>query len=204
MSKMSRSKGQRGEEWRRIGINDGMFLGRYEVSSLGQVRANPIGKQQGSKPLRILFQSTDGKGYSQVSLHYAAGKKMTVKVHRLVADAFIRPRGDGETVNHIDGNKENNGLQNLEYVSNRDNSRHAFRVIETRSAVVVFGERMSVPEAVERFGHPTVDAQCAQRRVRRYGWSIEDAITTPKQPTGRPSRQTLAARAGKQKEGATV
>jgi hypothetical protein len=201
---MQRRKGQTDEEWRRIGVNEGIFFDRYEVSNYGRVRANPIGKRQGSKPLRVLFQAKDDCGYPQVYLHYAPMKKMTVKVHRLVADAFLGPRADGLTVNHIDGDKTNNDARNLEFISNQENCRHAFRVISSRSAVVVNGERMSVPEAVERFAHESVDEWCVRRRVKRYGWTIEDALRIPKQRTGRPTQEEIRARKGQQTQGAGI
>lgn len=65
----------------------------------------------------------DKNGYETVNLKI--GKKVYCKkIHRLVAEAFIE--GDASLhVNHIDGNKRNNNVTNLEWLSNADNMRHA-------------------------------------------------------------------------------
>lgn len=175
-----------GEVWSEIEVNGGEFLGRYQVSNMGRVRAHPDASIGGSKPGRILFQSRDDRGYRQVFLHYAPLLKRTVKVHRLVAEAFLGPRAEGMQVNHIDGDKENNGAQNLEYVTNRENNQHAFRVIRTERAITVHGEPMSVPEAVRRYAVNGVHAEMVARRIKRLGWTAERALTTPPLPTGRP------------------
>ena len=192
------------EQWLPVVSKGGIFADRYEVSSRGRVRANPKIKCGGSKPFRILFQSADERGYRQVYLHYAPMKKMTVKVHRLVADAFLGERLQGHQVNHIDGDKTNNAVENLEFVSNKENAWHAARVIAGRSHVVVGGERMSVPEAVCRYAATGVDANAVRRRIRRYGWSIEQALSTPIQPTGRRPRSVVEAWEGQQAERAVI
>lgn len=124
MSAMQRRKGA-AEEWRPVSVNHGMFAPFYEVSSLGRVRAAVWRTGRGGKRGRILSQARDNKGYPHVCLYYGACRHMTVKVHRLVADAFIGKPGPAYTVDHIDCNKENNRLSNLEYVTRAENSRRA-------------------------------------------------------------------------------
>ncbi len=63
-----------------------------------------------------------GKGYDAVKLYYN-GRYNQHYVHRLVAEAFID--GRDETVNHKDGNKRNNHVSNLEWMSYSDNNKHA-------------------------------------------------------------------------------
>ncbi len=63
-----------------------------------------------------------GKGYDAVKLYYN-GRFNQHYVHRLVAEAFID--GRDETVNHKDGNKRNNHVSNLEWMSYSDNNKHA-------------------------------------------------------------------------------
>lgn len=125
MSASQRRKGASAEVWRPVGVNNGMFAPFYEVSSLGRVRAATWRKGRGGKRGRVLFQAKDNKGYRQVYLHYGKCRKMTVKVHRLVADAFIGKPGPDYTVDHIDCNKDNNCLSNLEYVTRAENMRRA-------------------------------------------------------------------------------
>lgn len=97
----------------------------YEISNYGKIRraesynSTYVGK--------VLKQSLDRDGYLKVIL-YKNGKMKTIKIHRLVAEAFLGPCPDGKEVNHIDGNKENPHVDNLEYVTKSENSKHAFKL----------------------------------------------------------------------------
>jgi hypothetical protein len=173
------------EVWKDIVSRDGIYIGRYQVSDQGRVRAHPDAKGRGMKPGRILFQSMDDRGYPQCELYL--GGRCTVKVHRMVAEAFLGPRCEGMTINHIDGDKLNNNVTNLEYVTNKDNQWHAHRIISTRGGVVVHGEKMSIPEAIEKYGAPGLKRSRVDARIRRHGWSPEMALMTPPGRTGRPT-----------------
>lgn len=84
----------------------------YEINELGQIKNKKTGK--------ILSQSLSSKGYYQVNI----GNKSR-RVHRLLAEAFIPNPSNLETVNHIDGNKLNNSLSNLEWMSRSNNVLHS-------------------------------------------------------------------------------
>lgn len=107
------------EEWRSV---PGYYGDKYEVSNRGRVRNKLTGKVL--KP----FVKRD---YLCVYF-YLNGKDCQQYVHRLVAQAFIGPvptnnhsfRELPSVVNHIDGNKKNNWLENLEYASMRENTLH--------------------------------------------------------------------------------
>lgn len=101
------------EIWRPVNGTDGML----EISSEGRIKSN-------LRDGRILKQQIDKKGYHRlrVTLNRV---KMGFKVHRMVAEAFIPNPENLPQVNHIDGNKDNNSVSNLEWVSNRDNAKHA-------------------------------------------------------------------------------
>lgn len=87
-------------------------LDDYEITREGQV----INKHNG----HILAGQPNGKGYLRVSI----GKKLMF-IHRLVAEKYV-PNPDHKTqVNHKDGNKLNNSADNLEWVSNQENRKHA-------------------------------------------------------------------------------
>ena len=85
----------------------------YEVSDNGEVRNKKTG--------RILKNSPTTYGYLRVNLR-ANNESYTKYVHQLVARNFLE--GEGE-VNHIDGNKSNNNINNLEWVSHKQNITHA-------------------------------------------------------------------------------
>ena len=97
------------------------YCDRYEVSNYGNVRSNQNGKQ------RLLKQMTNaGKynGYKMVTLYPGNGTSKKVKVHRLVAEAFI-PNPNGYTIiNHKDEDKQNNNVSNLEWCTKAYNNAY--------------------------------------------------------------------------------
>lgn len=95
----------------------------YEVSNFGRVKSLP---KSNCKKSIILNQFYNTNKYLCVNLH-KDGKHKQVKVHRLVGQSFL-PKSEKETINHIDGNKENNILSNLEWSSFLENNRHAWRI----------------------------------------------------------------------------
>jgi len=104
-------------EWRSIAE------GLYEVSSDGRVRR--VEKRTNAVPGRDHKLYRNPNGYLYVCLS-VRGKATTYRVHRLVAEAFLGPRPEGTEINHRDGNKANNAVANLEYVSHQANIDHAF------------------------------------------------------------------------------
>lgn len=102
------------EEWKMIEGTDGMM----EVSSLGRIRSLLRADKT------ILKYQHDSKGYQRVRVTIRR-EKMTFKVHREVAKAFIPNPDNKPQVNHIDGNKDNNAVDNLEWATNQENARHA-------------------------------------------------------------------------------
>ena len=98
------------------------FEGLYEVSNFGRVRRIDC------DPYRYLKFGYAGRGYSQVHLYGLLGKKRDAYVHRLVAEAFLENPRNCEQVNHIDGNKKNNHVSNLEWCTNQENQIHAIKL----------------------------------------------------------------------------
>jgi hypothetical protein len=78
-------------------------------------------------PGQIVRQRLDFKGYPIVMLS-CDGKKKSPRVHRLVALAFVPPIAGKDQVNHIDGVKTNSAASNLEWCTNLENMRHAYRL----------------------------------------------------------------------------
>lgn len=89
------------------------YEGLYQVSNLGRVKSNYIKK--------IINGSLRG-GYLRVKL-IKDGSKKTISIHQIVLMAFIghEPNGMNIVVDHIDNNKLNNNLENLQLISNREN-----------------------------------------------------------------------------------
>ncbi len=69
---------------------------------------------------------TCNKGYLITNL-WKNNKRTNIRIHRLLAESFIDNPMNLETVNHIDGNKLNNLLSNLEWMSYSENNKHAFK-----------------------------------------------------------------------------
>lgn len=103
------------------------YGGKYEISDLGNVRSANFRLTGTSKLLRKCRNTC---GYPSVTLYSGRGlsDRKTVTVHSLVAAAFIGARQNGIEINHMDGNKENGSVANLEYVSSSENQKHAFRI----------------------------------------------------------------------------
>lgn len=89
----------------------------YSVSNDGLVRNDYSN--------HIKEQRLNRYGYPITSI-YKEGKAYTKPIHRLVAEAFINNPEDKEQVNHIDGNKKNNNVDNLEWVTRSENMKHAY------------------------------------------------------------------------------
>lgn len=99
----------------------------YEVSNYGQVRSVARTDAKGHKRKgKILKQYPDGYGYMQVTL-YNYGKGRSAKVHQIVMKTFVGQCPKGYQVNHIDENKANNRINNLEFVTPKQNSNHGTR-----------------------------------------------------------------------------
>jgi hypothetical protein len=109
------------ETWLEVPNTDG----RYSVSSLGSVRANWTDVPQRNLKKRKRIEKTyllkfwlHTTGYQRVSL----GRNKHFYIHRLVAQCFLPNPENLSQVDHIDGNKTNNSLQNLRWVSAKQNS----------------------------------------------------------------------------------
>lgn len=144
----------------------------YEVSDEGRIRNVKTG--------RVLKKTRTSKGYEQVSLRKDK-QQHVLRVHRLIADTFYGEHDDLD-VNHIDGDKLNNKLSNLEFCTRKENINHAFRtglkqpsrmkkvrVIETG---VVYN---SIRECARQIGvDQSMICQCLTGRQKTtHGYSFE-------------------------------
>lgn len=109
------------------------YEGLYQVSNLGRVKRVTTG--------RILKSGKDKKGYLKVVL-CKNNIKSAKTIHRLVAQAFIPNNENKPEVNHIDENKTNNMVSNLEWMTAKENSNHGTRNERVAKAV---SKTLSIP-----------------------------------------------------------
>lgn len=184
-----------GAYWKRI---PGFEM--YEVSNDGRVASyhRPMNGPwfAHSRPLK---PSIDNSGYCLVTLTDEHGNKRAYGVHRLVAWAFIGPQDDGVTVNHKNGIKDDNRVENLEYLSAVDNIKHGHYVLQVGACI---GEDKA-RAVCELLMNPKISFNAIGRRVgvssgavssiyRRVTWlHISNQYTFPKDRVGhRGSRLT--------------
>jgi hypothetical protein len=121
---------------------------RIKVSNKGNV----VSYKRGSAyPLKVAYNSC---GYQQVGV--SSGSTRSQYVHRLVAETWIDNPNHYEDVNHINGDKDDNRVENLEWVTHSENIRHAFRtglIKVTPIRIVETGEIFeSLSECARRIG----------------------------------------------------
>jgi len=96
---------------------------RYKASSDGEIYTP---NWKGGKTGSIMKPALDGNGYFRTMLVDDEGRNRTIKVHRIIAQTFIENPEELKEVNHLNGNKADNRLCNLEWVSHQQNIRHSF------------------------------------------------------------------------------
>jgi hypothetical protein len=105
------------EVWRPVPI---YWLSKaFEISNIGNIR---------HAPLPIPHRNV--QGYRQVTFKYRGGV-LTIRVHRLVAGAFIRRPRAGEVVNHLNCNRSDNRVENLEWTTTKKNCEHTAKMGRT-------------------------------------------------------------------------
>lgn len=149
------------------------YNGKYQVSNLGRVRKVEILKQ---------FIHNRGYIYSNLDCKHKY-------IHRLVAEAFLENSNNLPTVNHIDENKENNTLSNLEWCSYKDNNIHGTAItrrVSSRSKAVLqydlegnlIKEWKSAKEVERILGYSNVGiSQCCRgllKKSKGYIWRFKN------------------------------
>lgn len=156
------------------------YEGAYEVSNCGRVRT--LHYHRGSQ-VRVM-QHDKSASYDLVTL-YKDGKPFCKSVHRLVAEAFLPNPNNYPVVNHIDENKRNNVVENLEWCSQQYNVTYGHahdRFIRPIVATVIeTGEREyynSIKEARYKFGRKSghISEVLSGHRKTAYGRTWADVI----------------------------
>lgn len=144
------------------------YAGMYQIASDGRIYS-----PKGRKATEIT-----NTGYERVSL-WKDGKGKHFFVHRLVALAFIPNPNGYEYVNHKDGNKRNNNMDNLEWCSASQNMKHAYehnllnikttRVVQLNKSFEKIKEWESIKEACDSLGlnHANIVTVCGQKTNRK-------------------------------------
>lgn len=140
---------------------------KYSVSNTGLVRNNLTGK------FLIFYKDKDGYQYISLSRN---GKVKKFRVHRLVAQAFISNPNNLKTVDHINGDKEDNNVNNLQWLSNGDNlekywERHRKSVVCVENGIVYRSAYQAATELGLR--QPHITEVCNKKRKHEKGLHFE-------------------------------
>lgn len=98
------------------------YENKYAVLVNGEIYSYPKYRHKG----KLLKQHQRKDGYMEIGLSLNK-KRNTFLVHRLIAKAYIPNPENKPEINHIDGNKQNNNVQNLEWVTSSENQIHAIK-----------------------------------------------------------------------------
>lgn len=151
------------------------YVGLYQVSTLGRVRGLRRNK-------KILKPAISGNGSLTVVL--CSYKRWTKSVHRLIAQTFIPNYENKPEVNHIDGDRTNNRVDNLEWVTRSENEKHAYRTgLKSQKGESNFRSKLKVTDidkirTFRRYGLPQyeiakifgVTPACVSSVCRRITW----------------------------------
>lgn len=109
------------ENWKNLIYNNVNYGNKFIISTMGRLKNKNTGT--------IYKLSQNKNGYLQVTVSCGSrNKKLTVKIHRAVAETFIPNPNNLPQVNHKDGNKLHNVVENLEWITNQANIIHAVKI----------------------------------------------------------------------------
>ncbi|WP_210140394.1 MULTISPECIES: NUMOD4 domain-containing protein [unclassified Staphylococcus] len=156
------------------------YEGYYKVSNKGNIKSLKRTVKHGGSVTRtfpelILKPNKVNFGYLQVTLN-KNGKRKSRYVHNLVMESFKGPKKLGYEVNHIDENKENNNLENLEYLTSKENNNYGKR-IEMYVNSATNGKRSKKIRGTHIITGETVEFPSISEAKRQgYGNHISDVI----------------------------
>lgn len=160
------------------------YEGYYQVSSCGRVRSLdrlvPSGDKGG---YRLVYghelKPTPREGYLYVCIG-PRSKRKRIAVHRLVALAFLPLDPQRKSVDHIDGTRDNNKVENLRWVTSKENSNHPIALKRMRSSHI--GKKLS-KETIEKLSG--ANSKLAKRVRNRETGEIYPALSLAGEAVGR-------------------
>ena len=158
------------------------YEGRYEVSNLGRVRSLNYRMKPGR--VQVLKPAKNSDGYLNVHLYAGDGGK-SIKVHRIVAAAFIPNPDNLPEINHKNEKKDDNRVENLEWCSRDENMRYGTiseRIIKKQSRSVVALDPVT-HRVVYRFG--------SAEMTRSFGFTPSEVSRCCRKARGRKTHKGL-------------
>lgn len=154
------------------------YEGLYQISNYGRVKsiARVIFEKNGKKrkiKQTILTQKNNGRNYLSVGLN-KNGVPIIHYVHRLAAKAFIINIKNKATVNHRDGNKFNNKIENLEWATYSENNKHSFDTGLKKPSRAMLGKKGSKSP----FAKPVLQFDMDGKFIARFSSVVEATIFT--------------------------
>lgn len=137
------------------------FEGLYQISDKGRLKS--FKQYEAGK---ILSRKNSKGDYIRTVLCGKGVKSRSISIHRLVAEAFIPNPDNKPEVNHIDGNKQNNRVENLEWVTRAENAHHAIKFNPNITKAMVRYNRFVRPKTIQQFS-------IAGKLIAEYPNSIE-------------------------------
>ena len=103
------------------------YEGYYQISNFGKIKSLSRILKNRLKKETILKQSVNNHGYVACELRFN-NKSKRILVHRIIAEAFIENTHNKPFINHINGIKNDNRIENLEWVTHSENVKHAYDI----------------------------------------------------------------------------
>lgn len=145
------------------------YEGFYTVSESGMITSLARLTSDGRNIKERVLKPRTVRGYAHVTLCNENGCKQ-MSVHRIVASHFLGSSAEGEVVNHIDGDKLNNAVSNLEWCTHSDNNIHA---LTHGLRVPKYGQnhhRFSAPVIATRLSSGEEYTLCGEKEIRGMGF----------------------------------